>query len=708
MEPKISEINRGLAPGSRGTTPAPLEMPPMTIVIHGKPIPKKGKNRKVPRRRVANELSRLFCEMAKFVKSDRLPKVKTSKDFLEADIKIDESFRWIKNPGRELSIRFFKHVLYQWGKIELTRNNLIQIYEFSNWRVKTGGETEGARDADVRQKLVARLDANEKTIKYSVSEDDVQALQRSYRKWREIQIKLMLKAAKEAQKFREESARFVGDFYRAHVNGLVGVVEGFMEIPMLVPNLVGVARGKDWTHARLPKIDYVTPWGKRNGTAMEAGVGIGLTGPMMAVTRSVAVVNALGDAGTALNLSPRIVAAVKVLVIGSEVAEGIQTAYEVHDAVQILRTGKITEGGVTRDATDEELDAALESLLFQAAGRITSTSMARSAHSAAGHLDNRSGSRADQNSDRAHSPEAKKASDAKQIEKEIIAALEGPVNRDRPGSAAQANKPQISSPLPPTVKSLDAKLATLKSKQKIAWDRRVELKATGKENKNHTPIQKEARAKHRALKSEADALIKQRRIQRKREKQEEKERENNRPGEKKPPKGYDQDWLSHERATHGYLVKKHPNGIVSKQDDRIEIAAYVRNKNHLGPGHSENPKKYVLGPKCTPDYLVRPDKSNKNAPVSVEDAKLSKGAPLTPGQILVNEQLRRNGENGDMGGEIVSSNNPDFSVGMKVSAQEFSIVLPEHILKSKKEGTSSASENKGTDNKMTDNKGTGE
>ncbi|WP_378173956.1 hypothetical protein [Aquimarina sp. SS2-1] len=379
----ITKDNKGLGVGSRGIRSKPKKQ----ISISHETKPKKWSSLgydthndnqiKTSVNELANQLSLMLYRMAEVIEVN-IPKKSIPVVYKSLPVPIDKSFEWIEKPGRELSIRFFKLVLFQFN-ITLTRYSLISLYNACNWTLYID-------DTDLRKKIKNLLENEETTIEYSTK--DFPKLQKCYRAWLKKESKRLREAAAWALSQREKSSLFVVDFYIAHYNGLIGVTEGLSEVGLLLPNIVGKIRGKDWTHVRFEKarLDYKTPWGKRNATYMEAGAGLGLTGPLLAITKSQALISTMEKVGKTLRLSPHVATSIKALLIGKEIADTVETSYVIQRALSIINSGNITINGKTRTATEEEINAAWESLFLLGVGKITSSSMAKSARSMADNL----------------------------------------------------------------------------------------------------------------------------------------------------------------------------------------------------------------------------------------------------------------------------------------------------------------------------------
>ncbi len=288
-------------------------------------------------------------------------------------VPIDKTLTATKETKKALTLRFFKAALSE-SHIRLTPSALEDLYRDANYGVK------GMTDWELRVVLDAHLMADEPQIAFSGQ--DFLFLQRRYRIWIRKRTREIKEARKWAQRQRERSVGFVFDFYRAHWNGLVGVVEGFAEIPMLVPNIVGKVRGKNWTHPRFnfARADYQSDWGKRNGAVMEMGASLGLTGPVVAIAKSPAMVSALGRAQAALGLGPKSMLALKTMIVGTEVGDMTQTALEVREVLEILITGEIMVDGKPVPITARRRAELEEQLLLLGAGLIVSSAIARGTH----------------------------------------------------------------------------------------------------------------------------------------------------------------------------------------------------------------------------------------------------------------------------------------------------------------------------------------
>ncbi len=484
MSNKIPPEKKGLAAGARGTTrPLSNVSPP---VSGKKQTSKKAIGAVEPNEltiQLSSEISRLFRSMAQIIDS-HTPKADTPVQFLSFDVPIDESLLRAKDPRINLSIRFFKLALHAHFK----RNDYLlrDLYKFSNWKMDLDIPT-------LKEIIKARLLLNQKTITYST--ETVPQLDRAYRRLLKHESKRLKEAAIYWQNRRERSSLFVVDFYIAHWNGLVGVVEGLAEVPLLIPNVVGKIRGKDWTHAKLEiaRIGYKTNWGNKNAQTMEMGVGLGLTGPLLAISKSSGLISALEKTGKILHIGPRATFFIKALITGTDVAGLIETTYEIKDALKIIRSGNITIDGVTRPATKEEMEAAVESIFFQASSKIVSSSLASTAHSLASNLDGK----------------------VRTPEQALIAALEKPIDlresdigipkfsrgiEDKHTSAKGIDEPsRVTQPsLNPTIEIIQSELSILKEKRDIAREERCNAKAM--RIKEYTdPKQKAAFDKHRAL-----------------------------------------------------------------------------------------------------------------------------------------------------------------------------------------------------------------
>ena len=289
-------------------------------------------------------------------------------------IPIEENLLKSKNVNRELAIRFFQIVLKQVG-VELGYWMAERIHARLAWK-------DLSTEEHTRQVVSAQLAANANIIGYESNEDSVSAIGRAYFDiLREDQERLR-RAYEELHKVHYAEDAILS-FYIAHVNGVISVVNGILDLPVAPVNLVQSVRGKEHYRflGRIPKIGYVGDYGTKYGGAMETGVVLGLMlvpgaqggagaglssaegGAALAEGASVAAPRLMRLLGGAKVAGPIIKVASRLLGVAG-VAAGGQAAVDTVKAIEALKTGQITkEDGTVEPLTEEKAFELLEAIL---------------------------------------------------------------------------------------------------------------------------------------------------------------------------------------------------------------------------------------------------------------------------------------------------------------------------------------------------------
>lgn len=160
-----------------------------------------------------------------------------------------------------------------------------------------------------------------------------------------------------------EPERVLFDFFAAHVNGLVNVVNSVGEIG------ARIGGGSAVQHVdipKIPKISYRSQWGANQGAAAELGVELGVTwvtGGWVAqgFTRAApAVMQGLESVTIAgVRVGPHLLVAAKAVMAGAAVSDAYSVAMEVRDSLRVLGAD---------DSTDEERHNAVRTILLTIAG----------------------------------------------------------------------------------------------------------------------------------------------------------------------------------------------------------------------------------------------------------------------------------------------------------------------------------------------------
>jgi hypothetical protein len=195
------------------------------------------------------------------------------KERFKINVPIDRALADSEQPGRELSIRFLQDAFAKLpDPIIIDRLHAERIIDRIGWRVHS------STDDKLRAHLNERLSEGKHTISYYTEElpDAV----RAFREMQHRDIQRMEEAMEAFHKchFAEDALL---DFLIGHYNGLIGVVNGILDIPVAPANLVKSAVGEEpdlHFLGRIPRIEYRSEWGKKNGGAMEAGVALSQEG----------------------------------------------------------------------------------------------------------------------------------------------------------------------------------------------------------------------------------------------------------------------------------------------------------------------------------------------------------------------------------------------------------------------------------------------
>ena len=161
---------------------------------------------------------------------------------------------------RELSIRFLLAAFTR-GGIAINREIAAALLDRTGWRVKV------ERDIDEPFVDYFTYDMRELAAAYAGHLRD-----------NALKLALALRELREAWTGTDEIFLDIG---RGHVNGLVCVTNGLLDLPLAPYNLVQFLRDRPGFHiGRIPHVEYKSDWGRSNGGAMELGVALGtMTAP---------------------------------------------------------------------------------------------------------------------------------------------------------------------------------------------------------------------------------------------------------------------------------------------------------------------------------------------------------------------------------------------------------------------------------------------
>lgn len=324
-------------------------------------------------------------------------------------IPIDESLLKSKNVNYELAIRYFQAVLKRVG-VELEYWMAERIHARLAWK-------DLSTEDHTRQVVSDLLAAKDNTIGYTSNKDSSTAVVTAYYDiLREDQERLR-RIYEELHKVHYAEDAILS-FYIAHVNGVISVVNGILDLPIAPFNLVQSVQGKEPYRllGRIPKIDYVGEYGKKYGGAMETGVVLGLmlvpgaqgsAGPVLSSAKGGA---ALAEgAGVAMPLLTRLLGGAKVatpvikivkwLLGVAGVAVGGQAVVDTAKAIKALKTGQITnEDGTVEPLTEEKAFELLEAILVN---------MLIAKHTAKGVLESKTGKGKEEAPPKTETPETK-------------------------------------------------------------------------------------------------------------------------------------------------------------------------------------------------------------------------------------------------------------------------------------------------------------
>jgi tetratricopeptide (TPR) repeat protein len=201
------------------------------------------------------------------------------------NIPIDDSLLQSIDINRELSLQFLQIAFAPYG-IKLEREMAESIVNRQGW-------TNFASQEKVRAEVTDRLAKGMKVIPYLSTSKSLMTAVQDYYQIRRERIQRLRRAYEELHKnhYAEDA---ILDFYIAHYNGLVGVLNGILDLPAAPVNLYEKLSGKPihlldrlrgnkekgdtGVHllGRIPKLEYRGEYGQKYGHTMEAGVAAGL------------------------------------------------------------------------------------------------------------------------------------------------------------------------------------------------------------------------------------------------------------------------------------------------------------------------------------------------------------------------------------------------------------------------------------------------
>lgn len=235
-----------------------------------------------------------------------------------------------------------------------------------------GGSAAAAGDdralrANLRGILAA--DPTAKTLKYHIKPGTLRVIEEAYRRLRTFEVK---RGEEIYQIAAAETGQMVGDFYRAHANGLVRLANGAMSISTEIPRRLGIIDAAP----QIPELDMESQWGKDNKRTLEIGVDLGLLlvgGGMAAGTKATIAgastrLSSISVGG--LNVGPWLDAAAKAYFTIGGVSSIEVVATQARDAIELIAYEEVEDPktGVTRPATEAEMLDAWKQLFDVASG----------------------------------------------------------------------------------------------------------------------------------------------------------------------------------------------------------------------------------------------------------------------------------------------------------------------------------------------------
>lgn len=294
------------------------------------------------------------------------------KSWISFNVPIDEFLLKSKDLKRELTIRFFQ-VVFLSKNITLERWIAMRIYKRTGWQVWWPEEK-------IRHEIKNRLDKGIKAIPYiSDSSEDLPFAFQVYHQILSENIQRLEHAYEELRKVHYGEDAILSSLI-AHVNGLVSILNGILDIPVAPINLVQTVRGKEGIHflGRIPKLNYVGEFGQKYGSTMETGVVLGFfvvtsgasSGNLALSKAMISGIPWLARVASGLrvgsiSLGPILLKIIKMWLIGGGLSYSGMAAYDLGSAVAALKTGVlISPSGAMRHLTESDASELIEHILL--------------------------------------------------------------------------------------------------------------------------------------------------------------------------------------------------------------------------------------------------------------------------------------------------------------------------------------------------------
>ena len=211
------------------------------------------------------------------------------------------------------------------------------------------------------------------TVAYRTSTRTIARAIRTHDRIR-LELREQYVAALEALRDSRYAEQAILDFYIAHVNGLLNILSGLVDLPVAPYNVARSLRGKEGVHLfgewHDKRIPYQGEYGRKHGRVMETDVKLGtfLAGGWIAKAPTVAGSTPRADldreAGRPSRAARRQGAPVHRH--GLRRDDGGGAAIHGKHAIQTLSTGIVVEDGKERPLTDDEAVVLIGQLLMDA------------------------------------------------------------------------------------------------------------------------------------------------------------------------------------------------------------------------------------------------------------------------------------------------------------------------------------------------------
>ncbi len=285
-------------------------------------------------------------------------------EVIAVEIQIDASM--LNGPliRRALMIRILEGAFQHYGIAGKTRGDHRRFYDSvaahsgRSWFVSVAGEM-NPPDTRVRAYLRKKLDAGETSLRVKAHNiAEVIDWYSAHQERTAREIRDFIRRAGESN----YAALAILDFYIAHVNAPINLLNGALDV---------VTKPLDWAGGpqvpHIPKIPMQGEIGRKYQASMEMGAmaGLGLAAAAAGIfAKAGAAIDAQVGSWTigGINIGPGILKLGKAYLIGVGASELHASAQGVADDLMIVKFGTVTEGSETRDATDEEKQAAWDRL----------------------------------------------------------------------------------------------------------------------------------------------------------------------------------------------------------------------------------------------------------------------------------------------------------------------------------------------------------